>query len=134
MEQTPWGVNRSGQRRLNTPQNRYLPLGYNLERGGEGLPLNSPWSDVCMTLYYHTKLFSFSLHLHHEQSPEEKNLITSRNTMSCRHHSMVGTMANPPHPSPGCNPEEDICSEADSDAADHSYLPPRCLLYLGMMI
>ena len=24
-----------------------------------------------------------------------------------------------------CNPEEDICSEADSDTADHSYLPPK---------
>lgn len=38
------------------------------------------------------------------------------------------------HPSPDCNPEEDICSEADSDAADHSYLPPRCQLKLGMMM
>ena len=37
-------------------------------------------------------------------------------------------------PSPDCNPEKDICSEAYSDAADHSYLPPRCLLYLGMMM
>ena len=34
---------------------------------------------------------------------------------------MVGLMANPPHPSP----DEDIYSEADSDAADHSYLPPK---------
>lgn len=26
-------------------------------------------------------------------------------------------------PPPDCNPEEDICSKADSDGADHSYLP-----------
>ena len=37
---------------------------------------------------------------------------------------MVGSMANPP-PSPDCNPEEDIYSEADSDGAGHSYLPPK---------
>ena len=35
---------------------------------------------------------------------------------------MVGPMENPP-PSLDCNPEEDIYSEADSDAAGHSYLP-----------
>ena len=28
-------------------------------------------------------------------------------------------------PPPHRNPEEDICSEADSDATDHSYLPPK---------
>ena len=38
---------------------------------------------------------------------------------------MAGSMANPPHPSPDCNPEEDICSDMDLDAADHSYLPPK---------
>ena len=65
---------------------------------------------------------------------EKKRRVLRGNTMSCRHRSMVGSMANPPHPSPDCNPEEDIYSEADSDAADHSYLPPRCLLYLGMMM
>ena len=27
--------------------------------------------------------------------------------------------------SPDCHPEEDICTKADSDAADHSYLPPK---------
>ena len=56
---------------------------------------------------------------------EKKRRVLRGNTMSCTHHSMVGSMANPPHPSPDCNPEEDICSEADSDAADHSYLPPK---------
>ena len=35
-----------------------------------------------------------------------------------------GFNGKPSPPSPDCNPEEDICSEADSDAADHSYLPP----------
>ena len=28
-------------------------------------------------------------------------------------------------PYPDCNPEEDIGTVADSDAADHSYLPPK---------
>ena len=70
----------------------------------------------------------------HAEHVEKKRRVLRGNTMSCRHRSMVGSMANPPHPSPDCNPEEDICSEADSDAADHSYLPPRCLLYLGMMM
>ena len=70
----------------------------------------------------------------HAEHVEKKRRVLRGNTMSCRHRSMVGSMANPPHPSPDCNPEEDICSEADSDAADHSYLPPRCFLYLGMMM
>ena len=48
--------------------------------------------------------------------------------------SLHGGFNGKPSPSPDCNPEEDICSKADSDAADHSYLPPRCLLYLGMMM
>ena len=56
---------------------------------------------------------------------EQKRRALCGNKISCRHCSMVGSMANPPHPSPDCNPEEDICSEADSDAADHSYLPPK---------
>ena len=38
---------------------------------------------------------------------------------------MAGSMENPPHPSPDCNPEEAIYSEADSDTANHSYLPPK---------
>ena len=70
----------------------------------------------------------------HAEHVDKKRRVLRGNTMSCRHRSMVGSMANPPHPSPDCNPEEDICSKADSDAADHSYLPPRCLLYLGMMM
>ena len=56
---------------------------------------------------------------------EQKRRVLRGNTMSCRHRSMMGSMENPLHPSPDCNPEEDICSEADSDAADHSYLPPQ---------
>ena len=44
---------------------------------------------------------------------------------------MVGSMANPPHPSPNGNPEEDIYSEADSDAAGHSYLPPKVFSLTG---
>ena len=60
----------------------------------------------------------------HVEHVEKKRRVLHGNTMSCTHHSMVGSMANPP-PSPDCNPEEDICSEADSDAADHSYLPAK---------
>ena len=63
----------------------------------------------------------------HAEHVEKKRRVLRGNTMSCRDRSMVGSMPNPPL-SPDCNPEEDIRSEADSDAADHSYLPPRCLL------
>ena len=70
----------------------------------------------------------------HAKHVEKKRRVLRGNTMSCRHRSMVGSMANPPHHSLDYNPEEDICSEEDSDTADHSYLPPRCLLYLGMMM
>ena len=56
---------------------------------------------------------------------EKKRRVLRDNTMSCRHRSMVGSMENPPHPSPYCNPEEDIYSEADSDVVDHSYLPRK---------
>ena len=58
----------------------------------------------------------------HAEHVEKKRRVLRGNTMPRRHRSMVGSMANPP-PSPDCNPEEDICSEADSNAADHSYLP-----------
>ena len=61
----------------------------------------------------------------HAEHVEKKRRILRGNTMSCRHCSMMGSMENPPHPSPDCNPEEDISSEADSDAADHSNLPPK---------
>ena len=47
---------------------------------------------------------------------EQKRRVLHGNTMSCRHRSMVRSMENPPHPSPDCNPEEDIYSDADSDA------------------
>ena len=62
----------------------------------------------------------------HAKHVEKKRRVLRGNTMSCIHCSMVGSMANPPpSPSLDCNPEKDICSEADSDAADHSYLPPK---------
>ena len=51
------------------------------------------------------------------------SLVWQYNFMQTSLHG--GFNGNPPHPSPDCNPEEDICSEADSDAADHSYLPPE---------
>ena len=56
----------------------------------------------------------------HVEHVEKKKRVLRGNIMSCRHRTMVGSTANPPHPSPDCNPEEDICSEADLDAADHS--------------
>ena len=61
----------------------------------------------------------------HAEHVEKKRRVLRGNTMSRRHRSMVGSMANPPHPSPDCNPEEDSCSEEDSEGADHSYLPPE---------
>ena len=59
----------------------------------------------------------------HAEHVEKKSRVLRGNTMSCRHRSMVGSMANPPHPSPDSNPEEDNCSEGDSEGEDHSYLP-----------
>ena len=53
----------------------------------------------------------------HAEHVEKKRRVLRGNTMSCRHHSMVGA--------PDCNLEDDICSEVDSDAANHSYLPPK---------
>ena len=70
------------------------------------------------------------VHGHGEHVVKQRRVLRG-NTMSCRHRSMVGAMANPPLPPPNCNPEEDICFEADSNADGHSYLappPPRCLL------
>src|SRR3989337_4509457 len=58
----------------------------------------------------------------HAEHVEKNRRVLCGNTMSCRHHSMAGSMALPP---PDCNPEEDICSEADSDVADHFYLSPK---------
>ena len=60
----------------------------------------------------------------HAKHVEKNRRVLHGNTMSCGHRSMVGSIANPPHPSPDCNLEEDICFEADSDAADPSYFPP----------
>ena len=56
---------------------------------------------------------------------EQKRRALCGNKISCRHRSMVGAKAAPPPRILDCNREEDICSEADSDAADHSYLPPK---------
>ena len=61
----------------------------------------------------------------HAEHVEKKRRVLRGNTMSSRHCSMVGSIENPPQPSPDCNPEEDICSEADSDGADPSFLSPE---------
>ena len=61
----------------------------------------------------------------HAEHVEKKRRVLRGNTMSCRHRSMVGSIANPPHLSLDCNPEEDICSEGDSEGEDNSYLPPE---------
>ena len=60
----------------------------------------------------------------HAEHVEKTRRVLRGNKMSCKHRSMVGSMANPPT-SPDCNPEEGIYSEADSNAVDHSYLPPK---------
>ena len=60
----------------------------------------------------------------HAEHVEKKRGVLHGNTMSCRHHSMVGSMANLP-PSQDCNPEEDICFEGDSEGEDNSSLPPE---------
>ena len=54
---------------------------------------------------------------------EKKRRPLCGNIMSCRRRSMVGEV--PPLAFPDCIPEEDNCSEGDSEGADHSYLSPE---------
>ena len=54
---------------------------------------------------------------------EQKRRALRGNKISCRRRSMVGTKAAPPPPISDRNQEEDNCSEGDSEAEDHSYLP-----------
>ena len=56
---------------------------------------------------------------------EKKRRALRGNIMSCRRCSMVGAVAAPLPPIPDCIPEEDNCSEGDSEGADHFYLPPE---------
>ena len=55
---------------------------------------------------------------------EKKRRPLHGSIMSCRRRSMVGEVGPPPA-IPDCIPEEDNCSEGDSEGADHSYLPPE---------
>ena len=59
----------------------------------------------------------------HAEHVEKTRRVLRGNTMSCRHRSMVGAKAAPPPPISDHNQEEDNCSEGDSEAEDHSYLP-----------
>ena len=55
---------------------------------------------------------------------EKKRRPLRANIMSCRRRSMVGEV--PPLPAfPNCIPEEDNCSDGDSEGADHACLPPE---------
>ena len=54
---------------------------------------------------------------------EQKRRALCGNKFSCRRSSMVGAKAAPPPPISDRNQEEDNCSEGDSEAEDHSYLP-----------
>ena len=57
---------------------------------------------------------------------EQKRRALRGNKILCRRRSMVGAKAAlPPPPISGCNREEDICSEGDSEGEDNSYLPPE---------
>ena len=53
---------------------------------------------------------------------EQKRRVLRGHKISCKHHAMVGAR-QPPPPISDCNQEEDNCSEGDSEAEDHSYLP-----------
>ena len=77
---------------------------------------------VCMSDIVHS----------HAQHVEKKRRVLRGNTMSCRHRSMVGSMANPPHPSPDCNTIS-VLRRIQMPLTTPIY-PPRCLLYLGMMM
>ena len=52
---------------------------------------------------------------------EQKIRALCGNKISCKRRSMVG--ADPPPPISDHIQEEDNCSEGDSEAEDHSYLP-----------
>ena len=54
---------------------------------------------------------------------EQKRRALCGNKISCRRRSMVGAKAAPLHLFSDRNQEEDNCSEGDSEAEDHSYLP-----------
>ena len=54
---------------------------------------------------------------------EQKRRALCGNKISCRRRSMVGIKVAPPPPISDRNQEEDNCSEGDSEAEDHSYLP-----------
>ena len=54
---------------------------------------------------------------------EKKRRPLCANIMSCRRHSMVGKV--PPPAFPDCIPEEDNCSDGDSEGAGHACLPPE---------
>ena len=53
---------------------------------------------------------------------EQKRRALRGNKISCRRCSMVGK-GSPHPPISDRNQEEDNCSEGDSEAKDHSYLP-----------
>ena len=84
--------------------------------------------DFCMLSLHNLTIF-FCMHVRYcTQScwtcrEKEKSFALQYNVMQTSLHG--GFNANPPPPSPDCNPEEDIYSEADSDAIGHSYLPPK---------
>src|SRR5215216_5161846 len=61
----------------------------------------------------------------HTEHVEKKRRPLRGNIMSCRRCSMVGEVPPPPPAIPDCIPEEDNCSDGDSEGADHSYLPPE---------
>ena len=54
----------------------------------------------------------------------KKRRLLRGNIMSCRRRSMVGEVPPPPA-FPDCIPEEDNCSDGDSEGADHACLPPK---------
>ena len=55
---------------------------------------------------------------------EKKRRPLCGNIMSCRRRSMVGEVGPPPAILDYI-PEEDNCSEGDSEGVGHSYLPPE---------
>ena len=55
---------------------------------------------------------------------EQKRRALRGNIMSCRCCTMVGEVGPPPA-FLDCIPEEDNCSDGDSEGADHACLPPE---------
>ena len=121
-----------GQQTIDDPLSIFLNWSYNLPAiisFGSIHSFATISLDFCMHPLGLTKSNYFLLCMsdivhNHTEHVEKKRRVLRGNTMSCRHRSMVGEVA-PPLAFPDFIPEEDNCSDGDSEGADHACLPPE---------